>query len=113
MRAGNAGQFRLGALCVDHDMAEFVRQRDEIAFRIDDALLHPGRALFQQPAQQMRLARPGIALDEQSGRQEFLKVEHGRLARLRRSHVDVDFHSAPFRERSSSLPGGEARPSGY
>ena len=55
---GNAGQLGFGALRVDHDMAEFVGERDEIAFRVDDALLHPGRALLQQAAQQMRFAGP-------------------------------------------------------
>ncbi len=40
-------------LGLDHEMAEMLRQRDEIAFGIDDGLLHPGRALLQQPPQQM------------------------------------------------------------
>ena len=36
---------------IDHDMAELLRQRDEIAFGIDDRLLDVSRALFEQPAQ--------------------------------------------------------------
>ncbi len=44
---------RLG---IDDQMAEMLGQGHEIAFRVDDRLLHPRGALFQQPAQQMRFA---------------------------------------------------------
>ena len=40
-------------LGVDHEMAEMVTQRNEIAFGVDNGLLDPGHALFQQPAQKM------------------------------------------------------------
>ena len=56
-------------------MAEALGQRDEIALRIDDRLLHPGRALLEQAAQQMRLAGAGIALHQQARRQQFLEIE--------------------------------------
>ncbi len=36
-------------LGIDHEMAETVGERDEVAFGIDDGLLHPGGALLQQP----------------------------------------------------------------
>ena len=50
-------QAALGMLLgIDHQMAVAVAQRDEVAFGIDDGLLHPGRALLQQPPQQMRFA---------------------------------------------------------
>ena len=74
-------------------MAEVVGQRDEIAFGIDDDLLHPWRALLQQPAQQMRFARAGIALHQQAGGQQFLEVEQGGRAALGDAHVDIGFHS--------------------
>jgi hypothetical protein len=54
--AGNL-QAPLGmVLSIDHEVTEPVAQRDEVAFRIDDGLLHPAGALLQQPAQQMGLA---------------------------------------------------------
>ena len=92
---GDPGQFGLCAGGVDHLMTEFVRQRDEIAFRIDDALLHPRRTLFKQAAQQMRLAGPRIALHQQAGRQQFLEIQicHGALGG---AHVDIDLHPVPF-----------------
>ncbi len=68
---------RLG---VDHEVAEALAERHEIALRVDHALLHPGRALLQQAAQQMGFAGPGIALDEEARRQQFLEVEGGRRA---------------------------------
>ncbi len=77
---------------LDHHMAELVGKRDEIAFRIDDALLHPGRGLFQQTAKQMRLAGAGIALHEETRRQKLFDIERGRSPFGRRSHVDADFH---------------------
>lgn len=38
---------RLG---VNYEMAEALGEGDEIAFRVDDALLYPGRTLLQQTA---------------------------------------------------------------
>ncbi len=46
----HALQFGLAALGIDHDMAELVGERDEIALGIDDCLLHQWRALLQQAA---------------------------------------------------------------
>jgi hypothetical protein len=69
-----------------------VRQRDEIAFGIDDHLLHPFRRLLQQAPEKMRLARPGIALHQQPGRQQFLDIELRRLPAGQISHVDPDLH---------------------
>ncbi len=44
-------QAALGMLfAIDNEMAETFRQRHEVAFRVDDGLLHPGCTLFQQPA---------------------------------------------------------------
>jgi hypothetical protein len=43
-------------LRIDHEVAETVSERHEVAFGVDDGLLHPGGALFQQPSQQMRFA---------------------------------------------------------
>ena len=37
----------------DDEMAITIRQGDEIALRVNDRLLYPGRALFQEAAQQM------------------------------------------------------------
>ena len=86
-------QAALGMLLgIDHQMAETLAQRDEIAFRVDDGLLHPGRALLQQPAQQMRLAGARIALHQQAGCQQFLKVEGRRRACRRVSHLDRNGH---------------------
>src|SRR6185437_3995720 len=56
---------------VDDEVPELVCERDEIAFGIDDRLLDPRDALFQQPTKQMRFAGTGIALDQQSRRQQF------------------------------------------
>jgi hypothetical protein len=52
---------------------KLVGQGDEIALGVDDGLLHPGGALLQQPAQQVRLARAGIALHQQARRQQLLR----------------------------------------
>ena len=70
---GDSRDFPLGIVRrLDHDMAIRGAKRDEIALRIDHHLLHlPGRPL-QQAAQQVRLSRPGIALNKQSGGQQFL-----------------------------------------
>ncbi len=90
--AGDAGQFMLGAVGFDHHMAEFVGERHEIALGIDDALLHPWGALFEEAPQKVRLARARIALDEQAGGEEFLEIEPGGRAGICRAHVDFDGH---------------------
>ncbi len=100
---GNARQFGFGARGVDDLMAESVRQRHEVAFGIDDALLHPGCALFQQTAQQMRLAGAGIALHQQARRQQFLKIQLGGGTASRSAHIDVDLHPAPLLRQSLSI----------
>ena len=79
-------------LGIDHEMAETLGQRDEVAFGVDDGLLHPGRALLQQPAQQMRFAGARIALHQQAGRQQFLEVQSSRGACRRVSHLDRNGH---------------------
>lgn len=82
--SGNAGQFGFGAGGIDNDMAVKIGQRDEIPFGIDDALLHPLRALFQQAAQKMRLSGTGITLHEQARGEKLLKIKHGLLATAKR-----------------------------
>ncbi len=74
-------------------MAELVGQRDEIALGIDDSLLDEIGALLEKAAQEMRLAGAGIALDEETGGEEFLEVEQGRFAALRHPHVDAGLHA--------------------
>ena len=96
--AGNAGQLGFGAGAVDHQMAELVGERDEVALRVDDALLNPRRALLEQAAQEVRLAGPGIALHQQAGRQQFLEIEQRRGAGRGLSHLDGDGHAAAFHE---------------
>jgi hypothetical protein len=91
--AGNAGEFGLRALRIDHDVSETVGERDEIALWVDHHLLHPGCALFEKTAQEMRLAGAGIALHQQTCRQQLLKIERGGCAALHRSHVDADLHA--------------------
>jgi hypothetical protein len=73
-------------------VAVFLRQRDEIAFGIDDHLLHPLRRLLEQAPEQMRLARAGIALHQETGRQQLFDVELGRLPARQASHVNSDLH---------------------
>jgi hypothetical protein len=51
-----------------------VSQRHEVAFGFDNSLLHPGDALFQKSAQQMRFAGTRIALHQQAGGKQFFKV---------------------------------------
>jgi hypothetical protein len=77
---------------VDHQMAEFFGQSDEIALGVDDRLLHPGNALFQQPAQKVRLAGAGIALHQQAGGEQLLQIERRWGARIRASHLDGNRH---------------------
>ena len=65
---------------------------------IDDGLLDEVGALLEQAAQEMRLARAGIALDEQTRRQKLLQIEQSRLSSGGggcRSHVDADLHQPP------------------
>jgi hypothetical protein len=74
-------------------MAELVGQRDEVALGVDDGLLDEVGALLQETAQQMRLARAGIALDEQTRRQKLLQIEQSLRSSGRggcHSHVDAD-----------------------
>jgi hypothetical protein len=47
-------------LGIDQQVAETLGKRHEVAFGVDDGLLHPGRTLFQQPAQQMDLPEPEL-----------------------------------------------------
>ncbi|MDF2799324.1 MAG: hypothetical protein K0R85_2068 [Devosia sp.] len=94
--AGNAGELGLGASGINHDMAELVGKRDEIALGIDDALLHPGGALLEQATQQVGFARAGIALDEEARGEEFLEIEQGTSlgnAGASGAHVDLNLHS--------------------
>jgi len=44
-------------LGINHQVTEALGQRPEVAFGVDDRLLHPGGALFQQPAPKMGFAR--------------------------------------------------------
>src|SRR3546814_4123271 len=60
---------------VDDDMMIGIGQRDEIALGVDHHLLDEAGALFEKAAQQVRLARPRIALDEQAGGEQFLNVD--------------------------------------
>jgi hypothetical protein len=90
---GDAGKLSLGALSIDHYVAKFVGQRDEVAFGIDDDLLNPLRRLFQKTAQQMRLSGTGIALHEQSGCQQLLDIERGGTASGCRSHIDTNLQA--------------------
>ncbi|GJE73322.1 hypothetical protein CHKEEEPN_4886 [Methylorubrum podarium] len=71
---GDAQQLGLVAVRLDHDVAVALGERDEIAFRVDDRLLYQPRALFEQAAQQVRLAGTGIALDEEARRQKLGEV---------------------------------------
>ena len=64
---GDRGNLRLAISgTVDCHMAEAFGERDEIAFGIDHDLLDQASALFEQAAQQMRLAGAGIALHQQA-----------------------------------------------
>jgi hypothetical protein len=83
-------------------VAEPVGQRDEIAFRVDDGLLHVRRALLQEAAQKMRLARAGIALDQEPGREQLLQIDEG--WRAARPRPDLDPHLHPGSVSSCSVP---------
>src|SRR3546814_6537624 len=63
---------------LDRDMAEGVGEGDEIALRIDHHLLHEPGAAFEEAAQQVRLARTRIALDQEAGGEELLQVHRDR-----------------------------------
>lgn len=102
-------------LGLDHQMAELLGQRDEVAFGVDDGLLHPGRALFEQPPQQMRLAGARIALHQEPGRQQFLEVHGGRGACRGLPHLDRNCHvpdSSPHHSRSGAYQPGRGASSG-
>ena len=88
----------------DHQMAVTLAKRHEVAFGVDNGLLHPGCALLQQTAQQMRLARTRIALDQQARRQQFLKVEDRGRACRRLPHLDCNRHVST--RISLPAPGG-------
>ena len=87
---GDAGKLSFRALAIDDNVTELVGQRDEIAFGIDDDLLHPLRRLLQQPPQEMRFSGAGIALHQETRRQQLLDIELGAGPAGRRSHVDAD-----------------------
>ncbi len=76
----------------DREVAVGAGEGDEIAFGIDDDLLHLPGALFEQAAQQVRLAATRIALDEQTGGEQFLEIDGDGLALRRKAHVDGDGH---------------------
>jgi hypothetical protein len=46
--------------------------------------------LLQKPPQQMRFSGAGIALHQETGRQQLLDIELGAGPAGRRSHVDAD-----------------------
>src|SRR3546814_9736743 len=50
-------------------------------------------ALFNEAAEQVRLARTRIALHQEPRRQQFFKIKHRRLA-ARHPHVNADLHAA-------------------
>jgi len=77
---------------IDHHMAEPFGRGHEVALGVKDRLLDPRSALFDQAAQQVRLAGAGISLHQQAGRQQLFQIERCRRAVLRRPHVDADFH---------------------
>ena len=56
-------------LGIDQEVAETVGKRNEVAFGVDDGLLHPGETLLKQPTRQMGFAGTRIALHQQAGRQ--------------------------------------------
>ena len=60
---------------LDRDMAVAFGQGDEIALGIDHDLLDLGRAALEQAAQQVRFARPAIALHQQARRQQLLQID--------------------------------------
>jgi hypothetical protein len=73
-------------------MAELIGERDEIALGVDDALLHPGGGLFEEAPQKVGFAGTGIALDQETGGQQFLKVHVGSAGTPALAHVDCNLH---------------------
>ena len=90
--ARNPGQFIFRAVRLDDHMPELFGQRHEISLGVDDALLHPFRALLEQAAQKVRLARTRIALHQKAGGQQLLEIERDCLAGPRCAHIDLDGH---------------------
>jgi hypothetical protein len=60
---------------IDDDMAKGFSQADEIAFRVDHHLLDDAGALFEDPAQKVRLSRAAVALHQKARGQQFLDVD--------------------------------------
>lgn len=108
---GDPQEFGLVAVRLDHDVAVALGERDEIALGVDDRLLHEAGALLQQAAQQVRLARTGIALDEQARRQKLGEVHRpGPIAGP--PQIDLVAHPVPrWRPRLLTCAGrpGSAR----
>ena len=94
---GDLGLAMVGRL--DRDMVEAIGKRDEIALGIDHHLLDDAGRSFEQPAQQMRLSRTRIALDEQTGGEQLLDVEKDGLARAAGADVDSCGHAGSLAER--------------
>jgi hypothetical protein len=67
---------------IDHQMAEAVGERGEVALRVDHGLLHPGGGLLHQPAQEVGLAAARISLNQEAGREKLLQVHHSASARI-------------------------------
>ena len=80
---------------LDRDMAIAFGQRDEIALGIDHDLLDFGRAALEQAAQQMRFARPAIALHQQARRQQLFQIDSDGVAVGTDPHVHADGHCRP------------------
>src|SRR3546814_14011358 len=76
-----------------------IGQRDEIALGVDHHLLDEAGALFEKAAQQVRLARPRIALDEQAGGEQFLNVDGNGAAGTVGPDVDIVCHAVRSAER--------------
>src|SRR5690606_36492634 len=90
--ACDAGQFLLGALRINDQMAVLVRKRDEVTLRVDHALLHPGCGLLQKTAQEVRLAGTGIALHQQASCKQLLKIDLDGRATRTLTEIDADSH---------------------
>jgi hypothetical protein len=83
-------------------------QSHEVALGIDHHLLDLSSASFEQAAQQVRLSRSRIALDEQPGGEQFLQIHaHGRAAVVG-AHVYANGHERAF-GRSSAAPASHLR----
>ncbi len=77
---------------VDDEVTELFGQCDEVAFGVDDGLLHPWNALFEKPTEQVGFAGTGIALHQQARGQKFLEVQSCGIARCRASNLDGNGH---------------------